>query len=305
MAEVTVSQPARGDSLRYVLITAARNESQYIAATIRAVAAQTCLPLRWVIVSDGSTDGTDDIIREYCDRYPWLRTLRMPEHRDRTFAAKAVCFNAGYESIRAIDFDVVGNLDADITLPKDYYEFLLERFVQNPRLGVAGTPFVEDADRPEVHSYAQGFADLNHVSGACQTFRRHCFDEVGGYVPIKGGGIDWVAVTTARMRGWETRTFLERYCIHHRKMGTAARGPLAARFRHGQEDYLVGGHPLWQMVRGVYQMGKRPLILGGAALMAGYFTAMLLRRQRTVSDELVRFRRREQMVRLRRMLGSR
>ena len=303
MAKHVGSQAVHGHPLRYALITAARNEVQYIEATIRSVTEQTCPPLVWVIVSDGSTDGTDEIIREYSALYPWLRTLRMSEHRDRTFAAKAVCFNAGYDSIRGLDFEVVGNLDADITLPNDYYEFLLGKFSRNERLGVAGTPFVEDASRPDAHSYAQGFADLNHVSGACQTFRRPCFDEVGGYVPIKGGGIDWVAVTTARMKGWETRTFLERYCIHHRKMGTASRGPLAARFRHGQEDYLVGGHPLWQVVRGIYQMGKRPRILGGAALLVGYFAAMVQRRQRTVSDELVRFRRREQMARLRRMLG--
>ena len=196
--------------------------------------------------------------------------------------------------------DLVGNLDADITVPADYYEFLVSRFAELPRLGVAGTPFVEDTSGG--HSYAHKESDLEHVSGACQTFRRECFEEIGGYVPIKGGGIDWVAVTTARMRGWQTRTFVEKSCFHHRKMGTAERGPLMARFRHGQEDYYVGGHPLWQVFRGAFQMRSKPLVLGGLFLMAGYFWAMMTRFPRAVPADLVAFHRAEQMARLRKLL---
>ena len=129
-----------------------------------------------------------------------------------------------------------------------------------PRLGVAGTPFIEDASQPQSHTYAHEFADLEHVSGACQMFRRQCFEEVGGYTPIKGGGIDWVAVTTARMKGWQTRTFVERTCFHHRKMGTAGRQPIDGYdFGTVQEDYYVGGHPLWQVLRGTFQMKNEAL----------------------------------------------
>jgi glycosyltransferase involved in cell wall biosynthesis len=291
-----------GSLLTYVLVTPARNERDLIEGAIRSVIAQTHLPSKWVIVSDGSTDGTDEIVARFAKKHTWIESLRMPEHRDRSFAAKAVCFNTGYDHLKSRNFDLIGNLDADITFGPDYYEFLVGRFAEMPRLGVAGTPFIEDSSQPQNHTYAHQFADLQHVSGACQMFRRQCFEEVGGYTPIRGGGIDWVAVTTARMKGWQTRTFLEKTCFHHRKMGTANRNPLMARFRHGQEDYYVGGHPLWQVLRGIFQMKTKPLVLGGLFLILGFFWAMARRVRRPVSAELVSFHRGEQMARLRKLL---
>lgn len=289
-------------NLRYALITPARNEEQFIERVIRSVIAQTLRPVAWVIVSDGSTDRTDEIVQRFAEEHPWIELLRMPEHRDRTFAAKATCVNQAYERLKSRDFDLVGNLDADITFEAGYYQFLVDKFAELPKLGVAGTPFVENPDRPQDHSYAHQFADLQHVSGACQMFRRQCFEEIGGYARIKGGGIDWVAVTTARMKGWKTRTFLEMTCRHHRKMGTAERPPLVARFRHGREDYYLGGHPLWQLLRGILQMRTRPFVLGGLSLIFGYFWAMASRVERPVSRELMAFHRAEQIARLRKML---
>jgi glycosyltransferase involved in cell wall biosynthesis len=289
-------------SLRYALITPARNEVRYLEATIRSVVAQTLKPQRWVIVSDGSTDGTDEIVARYAQAHPWIFPIRLDDHRDRSFAAKAGAFNAGYAQLQGVDYDVVGNLDADITFEPGYYEFLVGRFQDLPDLGVAGTPYVEDESRPHEHSYAHKRADLTHVSGAGQMFRRACFEQVGGYTPIRGGGIDWVAVTTARMKGWRTQTFLDKVCIHHRRMGTARGGPLSARFRHGQEDYYLGNHPAWQTVRAAFQMRNRPIVLGGAMVYAGYLYAMLSRAKRPISDELVAFHRREQLTRLQAML---
>lgn len=286
----------------YALVTPARNEAQYLENTILSVVAQTVRPVRWVIVSDASTDGTDDIIKRHADAHPWIRWIRLDENRDRSFAAKAGAFNAGYKLLDDVDADLVGNLDADITFDPGYYEFLVGRFQAMPDLGVAGTPFVEDASRPHEHSYAHKRADLTHVSGACQMFRRACFEQVGGYTPIRGGGIDWVAVTTARMKGWRTQTFLDKACIHHRRMGTAKGGPLSARFRHGKEEYYLGSHPLWQASRALFQMRSPPVVLGGAMLMAGYLWAMLSRMPRPISDELVAFHRKEQLARLRSML---
>jgi len=288
--------------LSYALVTAARNEQALIEGAIRSVVMQTRRPCAWVIVSDGSSDRTDEIVERYAAEFHWIRLLRMPEHRDRTFAAKAICFNAGYDQLRSGDFDLIGNLDADITFEPGYYEFLLSKFAERPRLGVAGTPFVEDGEGPNSHSFDHELSNLEHVSGACQMFRRACFEEVGGYVPIKGGGIDWVAVTAARMKGWQTRTFVEMSCHHHRKMGTADRGPLRARFRHGQEDYSLGGHPLWHVLRSVFQMRKRPRVLGGLSLMMGYFWAMARRTPRVVTPELMAFHRAEQFARLRKGL---
>ncbi len=288
--------------LKYVLVTPARNEAAFIEGTIKSVVAQTARPEKWVIVSDGSSDGTDDIVKRHAAQHPWIELLRMPEHRDRTFAAKANCFAAGFARLAGTDYDLVGNLDADITMGPDYYEFLLARFAERPRLGVAGTPFVEDESKPHEHSYAHGSANLTHVSGACQIFRKPCFAEVGGYVPIKGGAIDWIAVTTARMKGWETRTFLERVCFHHRKIGTGNHSPLMARFHYGRKAYYVGGHPLWETLRGLFQFREAPFLIGSVWFVAGYWWACLTRMPRPVSRELMAFHRGEQMARLRQLL---
>jgi glycosyltransferase involved in cell wall biosynthesis len=282
-------------------VTPARNEEAFIEATILSVVAQTVRPKRWVIVSDGSTDGTDAIVQRYAAQHAWIQFLRMPEHRDRQFAAKALCFAAGYERLKPLAFDLVGNLDADITLPPDYYEFLVGKFAERPGLGVSGTPFVEDASQPNNHSYAHGAANLTHVSGACQIFRRKCFEDVGGYVQIKGGAIDWIAVTTARMKGWETRTFVDRVCFHHRKIGTGNHSPLFARFHYGRKSYYVGGHPLWETLRGVYQTREKPVVFGGIWFIAGYWWALLTRTPRPVSRDLMHFHRSEQMARLRQL----
>jgi len=292
-----------GSNLRYALITPARNEADLIEGTLRAVISQTVRPTRWVVVSDGSTDGTDDLVRKYAAQHDWIELLRMPERRDRQFAAKAHAFNAGYARLENVDFDIVGNLDADITFPPDYFEFLLAKFEAEPRLGVAGTPFIEDFDRPDHHTYAHSAANLNHVSGACQMFRRECFEQVGGYVPVRGGAIDWIAVTTARMKGWQTRTFVEKVCFHHRKLGTGTgnHNPLRMRFHYGQKAYYVGGHPLWELTRGLFAMRQRPLILGGLYFVAGYAWAAIRRMPRVVSPDLMAFHRSEQMARMRSM----
>jgi cellulose synthase/poly-beta-1,6-N-acetylglucosamine synthase-like glycosyltransferase len=287
------------DQPRYVLITAARNEETLIEATIQAVVAQKIRPTKWIIVSDGSTDRTDEIVKQYTVRHEWIELIRMPERRDRQFAAKAHCVNSAYAVLKNAPFDIVGNIDADVTFAPDYFEFLLEKFVQQPRLGVAGTPYIEPDTIGNQHSYAQRHSNLNHVSGPCQIFRRECFEDVGGYVPIKLGAIDWVAVTTARMRGWLTITFVEKTYFHHRKMGTAESGILASRFRYGQKAYYVGGHPLWESLRGAFQIKERPVLLGGLYFLAGYWWACITRMERPVSRDLIRFHQGEQLVRLR------
>jgi glycosyltransferase involved in cell wall biosynthesis len=281
------------------LITAARNEEELIENTIKSVISQTVLPNKWVIVSDGSTDRTEEIVSRYSAAHPWVELIRMPEHKDRSFASKVNCFNAGYQIIKPLPFDIIGNLDADITFEPDYFEFLLGKFAANPKLGVAGTPFVEGTKH-----YDFRYASIEHVSGACQLFRRGCFEEIGGYIPIKEGGIDWMAVTTARMKGWMTRTFVEKKCFHHRKIGTGDSGPLAAIFKFGKKNYMLGGHPLWQMSRALFQMTKKPYILGGLLLLSGYTWGFLTRMNRPLSQELLIFYRREQMKRLKKIISN-
>lgn len=282
--------------LKYVLITPARDEAQHIEGTIQSVIKQTVRPIKWVIVSDGSTDGTDDIVRKYALDNPWIELVRAPERRERHFAGKVHAFNAGYARLNELEYAAIGNLDADISFDEDYFSFLLGKLVEDPKLGLVGTPF-RDAST-SVYDYR--FTNIDHVSGACQLFRRECFEAVGGYVPVKGGCIDHIAVLTARMKGWKTRTFTEKVSMHHRAMGTAQQGMLMARFKNGGKDYAIGNHPAWELFRAVYQMTKRPFIIGGLMIVSGYGWAAVRRAERPVSPELVAFQRREQMQRLKR-----
>ncbi len=289
----------------YVLVTPARNEERMIGMVIESVAAQTHRPVKWCIVSDGSTDRTDEIVGSFSREHPWIELLRVPEHGDRQFAAKARAFRAGYERVRDYDFEVVGNLDADITFDAGYFEYLLGKFAVDPELGVAGTPFVDDHERTDDNTYAHRFAQLEHVSGACQLFRRECFEEVGGYREVKGGAIDWIAVTTARMKGWKTRTFTDMVCLHHRPLGTGTHSKMRVFWHYGKKAYFVGGHPLWILMRGFFQMRRKPWIVGGALFLGGAAWAWVTRTPRVVSPELMAFHRGEQMERLRRIFSRR
>jgi poly-beta-1,6-N-acetyl-D-glucosamine synthase len=279
----------------YVLITPARNEADFIELTITSVVAQTVRPLKWVIVSDGSTDGTDRIVAGYAADHPWIELVRMPARSERHFSGKVHAFNAGYDRVKDLDYQAIGSLDGDISFDAEYFSFLLGRLAADPGLGLTGTPF---KDGP-LQIYDYRFVSIEHVSGACQLFRRECFEQIGGYVPLKGGGIDYVAVLTARMKGWKTRTFTDKLCLHHRKMGTAERGPLMAKFRTGVKDYALGGHPVWQVFRALYQSTRTPVVAGGLMLLAGYMWALARRVERPISPEMVAFRRGEEMRRLR------
>jgi biofilm PGA synthesis N-glycosyltransferase PgaC len=280
--------------LRYALITPARNEAENIERLIQSMVAQTAPPVRWVIVSDGSTDGTDDIVRRYAAEHAWIELERRPERAERHFAAKVEAFNAGLARLKNVDFDLVGNMDADISFDADFFAFLLGKFAENPVLGLGGAPFIEGEEK-----YDFRFASVDHVSGALQLFRRKCFEQIGGYVPIQGGGIDTIAVWSARARGWQTRTFTEKFYRHHRIMGTAKHSLWRVKFKDGNKDYALGVHPLWEMFRACFQMTKPPLIAGGCLLGLGYFWSVVSRKNRTMPPELVRFRQADQMRRLR------
>jgi glycosyltransferase involved in cell wall biosynthesis len=286
--------------LSYVVITPARNEARFIELTIQSMVAQTIRPLKWVIVSDGSTDGTDDIVQRCASEYSWIELLRMPERSERHFAGKVLAFNAGYERVKDLGYDAIVSLDADISFEGNYFSFLLQKLADDPALGLVGTPFQEDSGR----RYDYRFVSVEHVSGACQVFRRECFEAIGGYVPVKGGSIDHIAVITARMKGWKTKTFTDKVCLHHREIGTAQRGVLESWFQFGRKDYAMGNHPVWELCRTGYQMTKAPFFLGGLALACGYSWAMLLRAERPVSRELVAFHRREEMQRLKKFFGG-
>jgi glycosyltransferase involved in cell wall biosynthesis len=260
------------------------------------VVAQTVRPARWVIVSDGSTDGTDDVIRKYAAQHDWIEYLRMPERKQRNFAGKAFAFMAAYERIQksGVEYDVIANLDADITLRPGHFEFYLKKFGENPRLGCAGAPFQEGGEQ-----YNYKYTSIEHVSGACQMFRRKAFEDIGGYKPVPLGGVDHIAVISTRMHGWKTRSYPEMPCTHHRKMGSAERNKWQIAYYGGVADYRLGSHPLWQIFRTPYQMTKSPVVVGATLRFVGYFWNMARRSPKVMPPDVEKFRRREQMARMR------
>jgi hypothetical protein len=177
----------------------------------------------------------------------------------------------------------------------------MQRFSEDSKLGVTGTPFTQDGN---YDSSKDSFEGEHYVSGPCQLFRRQCFQEVGGYVPNRAGGLDWIAVMTARMKGWKVRSFPQKQFHHHRTLGTAEKGPVRSLFSYGEKDYYLGGSPIWELFRVTYRMTKRPVLLGGLALLLGYVWAALRRVDRAVSPELMRFHRHEQMNKLRAIFRS-
>jgi len=287
--------------LPYVLITPARNEETFIEKTIQSMIQQTVVPIKWVIVNDGSTDNTGSIVKRYLSNHSWIELVELPRRQDRSFARKVHSFNAGFERVRGLQYEIIGNVDADISFDKDHFEFLLGKFRDDPSLGVGGTVFREDGGYSSETDSFEGHA---HVSGQCQLFRRQCFAEIGGYVPHRAGGIDWIAVVAARMQGWKTQSFREKWFFHHRHLGTAEQGPLGSSFSYGKKDYFMGGHPVWELFRVAYRMTKKPYLIGGGALGLGYVWAFLSWTPRAVSKEFIKFHRREQMMRLKSIVKS-
>jgi glycosyltransferase involved in cell wall biosynthesis len=289
------------NNLPYVLITPSRNEARLIEETIKSVVAQTILPQKWVIVNDGSTDATAEVVAKHAAQHSWIELVNRPVRKDRNFAAKVHAFNEGLQRVQGIPFELIGNLDADISFGPDQFEFLIGKFAGNPALGVAGTAYTQDGGWD---STRDSFEGEDSVHGACQLFRYECFQGIGGYCANRLGGIDWIAVTTARMKGWETRNYPDRRFHHPRAMGTAEKGPLGAAFDYGKKDYFLGGSPVWELFRVAYRMTKRPFVLGGIALLSGYCMGVIRRVERPVSRDLMRFHRGEQMKKLRMILGS-
>jgi biofilm PGA synthesis N-glycosyltransferase PgaC len=287
--------------VKYILITAARNEEAFITRTLESVTTQTRLPERWTIVDDGSSDRTAEIVGEYAQKFSWITLVRNPKREGRNFAAKADAVNTALARSQDVGFGVLGNLDADTSFEPDYMEFLMRKFDADPKLGVAGTPFTQAGG---YDSTRDSFEGENFVAGPIQLFRRECFKEIGGYTASPAGGVDWIAVMTARLKGWTTHSFAEKRYHHHRLMGTAEKSPVAALFSYGQKDYYLGGSPLWQMFRVTYRLKKKPILVGGLALLFGYVWAAVKRVKRPVSPELIRFNRQEQMKKLKGILRS-
>jgi glycosyltransferase involved in cell wall biosynthesis len=286
--------------MKYVLVTPAHNEEAFIEKTIRSVAHQSIAPAKWIIVSDRSTDGTDEIVRHYAKQYDFLHLLRIEGNAERWFGGQVRAFCAGYEQLRGMEYEFIGNVDADVTFGSDYYENILRRFQQNSKLGIAGG-FIYEKDDGDFKS--RNFNSARSVANAVQLFRRECYEMTGGYMPLQYGGHDWVIEVAARMKGWEVQAFPELPVFHHRCTGTGDGRILRARFRQGLMDYAVGSHPFFEFVKCLRRIKARPYFLGGLFRMAGFVWGYVRREERIVSHELVRYLRDEQVTRVLNSMG--
>lgn len=220
----------------YVIITPAHNEESLIENTIHSVIAQTVRPLAWVIVNDDSVDGTGKIVERYAADYSFIRLINLRRSGGRHFGHKASAFNRGLTEVQDLNYQYIGNLDADLSLEKDYFGRILHEFMHDSSLGVAGGMI---SSRIGDRFVSQNVA-LDSVAGAVQLFRRDCFEQIGGYPALPQGGIDAAVEIIARMKGWKVRTFPKCVVLEHRRTGSSKAGPLGARVREGRRLYSLG-----------------------------------------------------------------
>jgi glycosyltransferase involved in cell wall biosynthesis len=278
----------------YVLITPARNEGAHIEKTIKSVVSQTVPPEKWVVVNDGSSDHTAEIVNQYAAKHHFIKLVNVSRPGQRNFGSKVHAFNYGYEYLRNVDFGFLGNLDADVEFGEDYFEKLLENFYANPHLGITGGIILEY----DGNEFIEQNTRLNSVAGAVQLFRYRCYEQIGGYMPLELGGIDAVAEIMARKHGWKVQTFPELKVLHHRRVAAIKGKILQARFRQGVMNYSLGYHPLFQLIRCLFRIKDKPCCLGSLMMLLGYCWASFLRYKKAVPDDFVQYLRSEQKSKL-------
>lgn len=279
----------------YVLITAAKDEERHIEKTIQSVISQTILPRKWIIVSDGSIDHTEKIVERFTTNFNFIKLLHRNTKKSRNFASKVYAIREGVAHLKDMEYDFIGNLDADISFGQNYYESILEKFQENPKLGIAGGVLFEPWNRKWKPQF---ISKTWSVSGPIQMFRRQCFKDIGGYTPLKKGGVDGIAEVMARMHGWEVRTFPDIKTNHHRRMGTELRNTLKAKFWDGIVDSSHGNHLLFEIAKFISRIRERPYFFGSFLRLSGYCCAFLKRDERDLPNDVMIYLRKEQIKRL-------
>jgi len=268
---------------RYVVITPARNEAQFIEHTLQSMLAQTLTPSLWIIVDDGSTDGTDALVARYAAQCHWIRLVQVSSQREqRSGGSKVVrAFNAGYAFAKDEPFEFIVKLDADLTLPPDYFEAVSRCFAEHPRVGLCGGYCVVEQDGALVpESYT-----TDHVRGALKAYRRESFAAIGGLMEVwSWDGLDEAALA---WRGWQF-TVLPLPVVHHRPTSKEY-NLLWHSWRTGREMFKERVDPLSLMIVAAVHLGRKPVIVGSALFVLGYLASWVRREAPVVSEDLARF----------------
>lgn len=278
----------------YVLMTAARNEEKFIEKTIASVLAQTVLPRRWVIVSDGSTDNTNQIVEGYARQHEFIRFLKLTRPAGRSFGSKGIALQEGCKLLDGILFEFIGNIDADVAVEPSYFDVLMGHFERDPRLGMTAG-FVYEEQNGEFRSRAANRVDS--VPHAAQLVRRACYEAIGGYSVFEHGGEDWYAQQCAKMNGWHAKAIPALKLFHERPTG-AATNLLRHQFRLGRLDYSFGSDPLFEFLKCALRVSEKPRLLGCVTRFLGFVWSGISREKRPVSREFIAFLRKEQRAKV-------
>lgn len=283
----------------YVIITPAHNEEEYIKFTLDSVVAQTMQPAQWIIVDDGSTDETPNIIQNYADRNSWIKLVKInPNEKKREGGAKVVrAFNHGYEALDVDDYLFVVKLDADLTLPPEYFERIGEIFLSDPKVGMCGgmLSIFENGDWKTEQSASY------HLRGAIKAYRKQCFNQIGGLVPtLRWDSLDEMK---AMSLGWEVK-ILPIEVKHLRKTSTLINNGLKNSFIDGKQHYKHGYDLFLAMCRSiVFGFRIKPYIISSLSFLIGFVTALLTRTEKEVDRDLEKFIRKFQYNRIKRYLA--
>lgn len=277
---------------RLVIISPCRDEAQFLAVTLNSMVNQTRPPHRWLIVDDGSTDATPEIVSRFAAAYPWIELLRRERPGTRQLGPGVVsAFNAGLAHLGDDPYDIIAKFDCDLEFEPDCVAAILAHF-EDPQVGMAGgATYLKLGNKLILESPVS-----YHVPGQAKFYRRACFEAIGGLQPIYGWDI--IDETDARRRGWRTIGDHSIPIIHHRLQGSSF-GIIQGRLIWGRGAYAIGSHPLFALARGLYRMCEHPWGIGGAAFLwgflAGYFQPEI---NRITDTELIRYLRKEQLHRL-------
>jgi glycosyltransferase involved in cell wall biosynthesis len=281
-----------GKPKRYVIITPVRDEARHIEETVKSVAQQTIVPLQWVIVDDGSTDGTGEMVDYFSAKWSWISAVHAPHQGPRANASRVMeAFYHGYPSVASFDWDFLVKLDGDLSLEPDYFERCFEEFQNDPLLGIGGG-LIWSAS---CGTFKPDHCPLNHVRGATKIYRRTCWEAIGGL--LRTPGWDTVDEVKAQMSGWKIRTFRDLKVLHFRPTG-AAEGAWLNAVKDGRADYITGYHPLFMLLKCIKRMFQKPHVVGSCGLMYGFAGAYLHRTPQVDDKALIRYVRKQQMRRL-------
>jgi biofilm PGA synthesis N-glycosyltransferase PgaC len=292
-AGIPTSQSLVPSPQSYVLVSPCRDEAKHLRRTMDSVLAQSVLPKKWIIVDDGSSDGTSAMLTEYAAEHPFIQIVSRPNRGFRELGRGVIdTFYDGYNTIKSTDFDYLAKLDLDIELPPLYFEILMRKMNDQPRLGTcSGKPhYVHPVSGKIVH---EPCGDEQSV-GMVKFYRRTCFEQIGGFVhELMWDGIDG---HRCRMLGWIAASYdqPELRFEHMRPMGSSDKSWWTGRKRHGEGQYFMGTSLAYILASGIYRIFQPPVLVGSIAMVWGYVQNMAKRHSRYGDAEFRRFLQRYQ-----------